>query len=115
MDCTDWLLCPLFPGVALLPAVKEPPRLPMGEGALVLAGLTYLLSLGKALTTTNPAVSPHHVAEKGSNAPVLYALLLWDTCWLLCRCQEKPVLHNLRMQMCSSGAWLHPPVSKLCM
>jgi len=27
----------------------------MGEGALVLAGLTYLLSFGRALTTTNPA------------------------------------------------------------
>ena len=56
VDWADWSLCPLLPGVALLPPVKESARLPIGEAALVLAGLTYRLSLGKALTTTKPAV-----------------------------------------------------------
>ena len=55
VDCADWSLSPLFAGVPLVPAVKDSALLPMGEGALVLAGLTYLLSLGRALTTTNPA------------------------------------------------------------
>ncbi len=55
VDCTDWSLSPLFAGVPLVPAVKDSARLPIGEGALVLAGLTYLLSFGRALTTTKPA------------------------------------------------------------
>ncbi len=54
VDCTDWSLSPLFAGVPLVPAVKDSARLPIGEGALVLAGLTYLLSFGRALTTTKP-------------------------------------------------------------
>lgn len=55
VDCADWSLGPLRAGPGRGVPVKDPPRLPMGEGALVLAGLTYWLSFGNALTTMKPA------------------------------------------------------------
>jgi hypothetical protein len=80
VDCTDWSLSPLFAGVPLVPAVNDSARLPMGEGALVLAGLTYLLSLGRALTTTNPARSEKSVTQRSCCA----LLNSWCHCISVC-------------------------------
>ena len=73
-----------------------------------------------------PAVigqSTHHHKSCSATSPCFSCVLnrLNAVCFavvgylLAAYCQEKRVWHNLGMQMRSSSAWLHPPVSKLCM
>jgi hypothetical protein len=69
VDCTDWSLSPLFAGVQLVPAVHDSARPPMGEGALLLVGLTPMLSFGSPPQSLH-GLEVHYCFQRRCCAPL---------------------------------------------